>query len=218
LYKTEEFDKNNSSLDSIINPYRKKVALEMNVVIGEVETNLKKEQPESNIGNWACDALAEQTAIYTNTTVDFAILNYGGLRIGSIAQGEINKGKIFELMPFDNSVVIIEMPGKELDSLFTHMAIKGGWPVSADLKIVADKSGHVKTVKIKNQAIDPEKTYHIASIDYLANGGDNCSFFIGKKQIQTDVLLREAIIDNVDKKHKAGKKINAVKEGRFIVE
>ena len=218
FYKTDAFEQRDAAIDSTVQPYRKKVDLEMNVIIGYFETGLKKEQPESNLGNWACDALVEQCAIYTKTAVDFAVLNYGGLRIGSVAQGEVNKGKIYELMPFDNSLVIIEMPGKDLNLLFTHMVIKGGWPVSSDLKIVADKSGNVKSVTIRGKGIEPEKIYRIASIDYLANGGDNCSFFIGKNQILTNVLLRDAMIENIEKKYRLGQKIKAAIEGRFIIE
>ena len=206
-------------IDSTAMPYRQKVEQEMNVNIGSVETVLKKEQPESNLGNWACDAVLEQTELYTGKEVDFAILNYGGLRIGSIAAGNISKGKIFELMPFDNSLVIVEMSGKELPLLLRHMIAKGGWPISSDLKLVGDKEGNIKSVSIKkHSSIDPDKIYRIVTIDYLANGGDNCSFFIGKNQIETAVFLRDAMIENIEKKHKSGLKINASKDGRFLIE
>jgi 2',3'-cyclic-nucleotide 2'-phosphodiesterase (5'-nucleotidase family) len=122
-------------------------------------------------------------------------------------------------MPFDNNLLIVEMSGKELPLLFKYMISKGGWPVSSDLKLVGDKDGNIKAVSIKHlTSIDPEKIYRIATIDYLANGGDNCSFFIGKPQIETGVFLRDAMIENISKKHKTGQKINAVKDGRFIIE
>ena len=200
-------------------PYRQKVEQEMNIIIGSVKNGLKKEQPESNLGNWACDAVWEQTELNTGKEVDFAVLNYGGLRLGSIAEGNISKGKIFELMPFDNSLIIVEMSGKELPLLFRHMIAKGGWPISSDLKLVGDKEGNIKSVSIKKlSSIDFDKIYRIATIDYLANGGDNCSFFIGKNQIETAVFLRDAMIENIEKKHKSGQKINASKDGRFLIE
>jgi 2',3'-cyclic-nucleotide 2'-phosphodiesterase (5'-nucleotidase family) len=219
FYKTELFSDKSTKIDSTVAPYRLKVEDEMNIIIGSLESVLKKEQPESNLGNWACDAVKEQTESYTGKNVDFAVLNYGGLRIGSIAAGNISKGKIYELMPFDNSLLIVEMSGKDLPLLFKYMISKGGWPISSDLKIIGDKDGNIKAVSIKNLTrIDPEKIYRIATIDYLANGGDNCSFFIGKPQIETGVFLRDAIIENISKKHKTGLNINAVKDGRFIIE
>ena len=219
FYSTELFQDKNALIDSTAMPYRQKVEQEMNVNIGSVEAVLKKEQPESNLGNWACDAVLEQTELYTGKEIDFAVLNYGGLRIGSIAAGNISKGKIFELMPFDNSLVIVELSGQELPLLFIHMITKGGWPISSNLKLVGDKEGNIKSVSIKGLTlIDPDKIYRIATIDYLANGGDNCSFFIGKNQIETAVFLRDAMIENIEKKHKSGQKINASKDGRFLIE
>jgi 2',3'-cyclic-nucleotide 2'-phosphodiesterase (5'-nucleotidase family) len=217
LYKTEEYNKTNSSLDSLINPYRKKVDLEMNVVIGELETTLKKAQPESNLGNWAADALFEQAKIYSGESPDFSLLNYGGLRIGSISAGPITKGKIYELMPFDNSVVIVEMPGEQMNALFDHVIAKGGWPISSNLRIVVGPDNKITELKINGENIDNKRIYKIATIDYLANGGDNCSFFIGKKQIQTAVFLRDAIIENTLARNKVNKKIFAEIDGRFII-
>jgi 2',3'-cyclic-nucleotide 2'-phosphodiesterase (5'-nucleotidase family) len=218
FYKTEILTETDSTLEKSITPYRNKLETAMNTVIGYAEVNLNKEQPESNLGNWAADAVAAQMSIYTGKNIDFATLNYGGLRIPSIPQGAINKGKIYELMPFDNMLVLVEMKGSELEILFKHIIGKGGWPISGNVRLVSDKNGSLKNISISGKEIDPDKIYNIATIDYLANGGDNCDFFIPKKQLATGVFLRDAVIANIEQGHLEGKKINAVKEGRIIIE
>ncbi len=214
---TETYKESDVKIESIISPFRAVLQNEMNTVIGVCELDLTKEQPESNLGNWAADLLKEQIEIYTGEKVDFAVLNFGGLRINSIAAGNLTKGKIYELMPFDNMLVVVEIKGKELAPLFSLICQKGGWPISKDLKITCNKDGYQK-VLLNNIEINPEKTYLLATIDYLANGGDNCSFLSSKKQISTGIFLRDAVIENIIDNYKKGKNIKAKIEGRLSFE
>ncbi len=216
-YKTGEQKEEDKALDAIIAPYRQQVDSEMNKVVGQVAVMLTKEQPESTLGNWAADVVAVQSALYTETAVDFSVLNYGGLRIPSIAAGPITKGKVFELMPFDNMLVIVEMQGKELPLLFEQIASKGGWPISEGLQLLLS-NGHFKSAKIQGKEIDPNKTYRVATIDYLANGGDACTFFVGKKQIATAKFMRDAVIEYLEAATAKNLSISAVKQGRIVVE
>jgi 2',3'-cyclic-nucleotide 2'-phosphodiesterase (5'-nucleotidase family) len=218
FYASEKLTESDLKIDSIIAPYKSQVDAEMSKVIGQCDALMNKEQPESALGNWSADAVAERTAFYTKKEVDFAVLNYGGLRIGAIAAGNITKGKIFELMPFDNMLVSVEMKGSELDALFKYLVSKGGWPLSKGMRLVAGKDATIKSVSINGQNIVPDKLYQVATIDYLANGGDNCDFFVGKPQNATGVLLRNAVIEYVENQTKNGKTISAAKEGRLIIE
>lgn len=186
-----------SSITQLIQPYKGRMEAEMNKVIGEVAVTLGKAQPESTLGNWVGDLVYEQAKLYTKAKVDFAVVNYGGLRIPSLPKGPLTKGKVFELMPFDNTIVVVKMMGSDLPLLFHHMAKKGGWPMSRQAKYTI--SGDQATdMRINDQAFDPDREYLIATNDYLANGGDQCSFFIGKKQVETGKLFRDAIIEYVE--------------------
>jgi len=218
FYASEKLTESDAKIDSLIAPYKNQVDVEMSKVIGQCSTLMNKEQPESALGNWSADAVAEMTAFYTKKEVDFAVLNYGGLRIGSLAAGSITKGKIFELMPFDNMLVLVEMKGRELDALFKYLVTKGGWPLSKSMRLVAGKDATIRTVSINGQNIVHDKIYQVATIDYLANGGDNCDFFVGKAQKSTGVLLRNAVIEYVENQTKNEKTINAAKEGRLVIE
>ncbi|MDC0231357.1 5'-nucleotidase C-terminal domain-containing protein [Aureispira] len=205
-----------SSVNAIIAPYKKDIGDEMNKVIGQVANMFTKQQPESTLGNWASDVTHSKCEQYLNQKLDFAVLNYGGLRIPSLPEGDVTKGKIFELMPFENYLVLVEMKGSDLSALFDHMAQEGGWPVSSHVKMTIH---HNKTidVRINNRKIENDKTYSFATIDYIANGGDNCDFLIEKKKVETGVLFRDAIIEFIEDETKAGRKLNAKLEHRVFI-
>jgi len=214
--KVEEVKQGDTAVAALIAPYKQDVDKEMKSVIGEVAKMLTKAQPESTLGNWSADAIYQKAADYTQQNVDFAILNYGGLRIPSMPAGKITKGKIFELMPFDNMVVVIEMQGKDLPEVFDHLAASGGWPVSKHVKMTMHNS-KAQDVRINGKKVDKDKTYKIATIDYVANGGNDCTFFVDKKQIATGRFFRDALIEYIEELTAAGKKVDANIEKRVII-
>ena len=205
-----------ASVSELIAPYKKDMAKEMNTVIGEMAKMLTKAQPESTLGNWAADLSHQKCEGYLDRKIDFAVLNYGGLRITSIPKGPVTKGKIFELMPFDNLLVVIEMKGSELRALFNLIAVKGGWPMSKHIEMTAHRNKAVD-LKINGQEVENDKIYSFATNDYIANGGDKCTFLKDKKQIPTGVLLRDAMLEYVEEQTKAGKKLDANLSKRIFV-
>jgi len=205
-----------ASVLELIAPYKKEMAKEMNTVIGEMAKMLTKAQPESTLGNWTADLVHEKCEDYLDRKIDFTVLNYGGLRIPSIPKGPLTKGKIFELMPFDNLLVAIEMKGSELRDLFNVIAAKGGWPMSKQIEMTAHQN-KVVDLRINGRKVENDKIYSFATNDYIANGGDKCTFLKDKKQIPTGVLLRDAMLEYVAEQTKAGKKLDANLSKRIIV-
>lgn len=182
------------SVDDLIQPYRSELEAEMNEVIGEIAHNMSKRLPESTLGNFVAQLLKDQTEMIIGDSLDFAMQNHGGLRITSIAKGPINRGKVFELMPFDNMLVVITANGKIVKKLFDVIARKGGWPMTDDIKLSIQDT-LVSDVLIHGQPIDDEKFYKFAINDYIANGGDNCHFLQEGKIETLNITVRDAIID-----------------------
>lgn len=182
------------SIEELITPYRSELQAEMNEVIGEIAHNMSKRLPESTLGNFVAQLLKEQTEVIIGDSLDFAMQNHGGLRITSIAKGPINRGKVFELMPFDNMLVVITADGKIVKKLFDVIARKGGWPMTDDIRLsIKDTVAH--EVLIHGLPIDEEKLYKFAINDYIANGGDNCHFLQEGKIETLNITVRDAIID-----------------------
>lgn len=203
-----------ASIDSLVAPYKARLDAEMDEVIGEAVIELHKMRPESTLGNWFADLLHEETEKHLGKPIDFAIMNYGGIRIPTIPRGPITRRVIYELMPFDNLLVVVYLDGKTLLEFINHMAKGGGWPASAELRYEI-KEGEAQQITIDGNPIDPNRTYAVSVSDYLANGGGGCDFFAGVRRDDLGVLVRQAMIDHVLEDTRLGRKQNAELEGRI---
>jgi 2',3'-cyclic-nucleotide 2'-phosphodiesterase (5'-nucleotidase family) len=121
-------------------------------------------------------------------------------------------GKVFELMPFDNAIVILELDGATTAKLFDKMSSAGGWPVAgASYEI---KKDNAVNIHIQGKVFDITKTYRLAVTDYLANGGDNLDFLKGIPQHKCNIIYRDGIMEYVKALTAANQKINSQTEGR----
>src|SRR5690606_18412833 len=95
-------------LDALIAPFRQRLVGETAAVIGRTSLELRTARPEGLLGNMAADAMLSVVQDLTDRPVDMALTNNGGLRT-PIGPGVITVGKIFELMPFNNMLVVFDM-------------------------------------------------------------------------------------------------------------
>lgn len=204
-------------IEALISPYRKELEKEMNQVIGEVSARMEKRKPESTLGNWVADVIQESASGHNGQKVDFALQNYGGIRVGSVSPGPITRGKVFEIMPFDNLISILELPGATVDSLVDRCARSGGWPVSKGLRFKI-RNGKPFAVTIGGKPLDLDRTYRVAMPDYIANGGDRMDFLKGVPRFDMDYLIRDALIDFILAEQKAGRAIHAMLDGRIVID
>jgi len=185
-----------STIEEMIKPYREELSVEMDVVVGEMPEDLKKEKPNSNMGNWFADILHDVASSVYDKPVAFAIQNYGGLRVPSVTKGPLTKGKIFELMPFDNKLIILELNGTEVQKLCNLMAGSRGWPISRGLSMTMEDHKAID-VKVNGELISLDKKYNIALPDYVANGGGGGDFLKDISQYDTGYYIREAVIEHL---------------------
>ena len=178
-----------AEIESLIGPYKTQLDQLMEEVIGFVEPSMPKQRPESTLGNWLADLLAVQANLLCEEPVDFAIQNYGGIRIPELPAGPLNVGKIYELMPFDNLLVVLELDAELLTTFCNQMAMDGGWPQSAALRYVI-QDGQATDIRVAGEQIQDGKTYRVAMPDYIANGGGDCHFFTDQAQENTSRLIR----------------------------
>jgi 2',3'-cyclic-nucleotide 2'-phosphodiesterase (5'-nucleotidase family) len=201
-----------SSIISFLKPYADSVNNSMNVVIATLANDVDKKQPESTLGNLMADGMKMMAEKYYNMQVDAALINFGGIRLPSLKAGNITRGKVFELMPFDNIIILQKLKGDVLQQFLDHIAGRGGWPVAGITMQIKEKKA--VNVMVNNQPIDLNKTYTIANSDYIANGGDNCEMLIKVPQINKGYLLRDALIDYFNSFAKEGKTISVQLQNR----
>ncbi|MBT8232717.1 MAG: hypothetical protein HKO66_05665 [Saprospiraceae bacterium] len=206
LRANDDVEGSDKDIETLVASYRNQVEEEMNTEIGYMPETLKKGKPNSNMGNWFCDALLDLSNQYYDKEVDFALQNYGGLRIPTIPKGNLTKNTIFELMPFDNKLVIINVKGDIVQMICDNMADSNGAPVShtVSFRIEDDKA---VDIKIKGEALDLSKTYIVGLPDYVANGGGGSTFLRGIQQFDTGIFIREGVIQYLEQLKERGEPI-----------
>ena len=205
------------NVDEIISPYRAVLDSSMNKVIGECAALLTKAKPESTLGNWVADAVLAQASREAGHDIDFAIQNYGGIRINELAKGEVSVGKIYELMPFDNLIVVMTMSGRDIAEVFHHMARGGGWPISGTVAFEI-RDDRAVNIRIHGDPIQESQDYTFALPDYIANGGDRADFLDKASREDLELLVRDALIAHVIETTEQGKVIDSEIEGRVTVQ
>ena len=179
----------------LVEHYKKQLATEMDVPIGVAAQTLQKGYPQSPLSNFTADAMQE-TGERLWGTIDFAVMNMGGLR-ASLHQGTITIGSIYEICPFDNQLVLLELPGKAVKDFFDFIAFHGGQGLSKNIRLVIKKR-EVESLEINGNALDEHKIYRIVTIDYLAEGNDGMTALKqAVRQIDANETLRNVMIEYV---------------------
>lgn len=158
------------TVESFLRPYRASI----DSICGIVLATTPEELPHRStpLVNLVSDIVAAEGQSLAGRKIDFAIMNKGGIRRG-VPKGAVTRGVIMEMMPFDNRIVVMDISGKDLIETFNIMASQGGQGVSSAIKAIYDPSAQVaETILINGEPIDPARTYTIATVDYLAGGGD----------------------------------------------
>jgi 2',3'-cyclic-nucleotide 2'-phosphodiesterase (5'-nucleotidase family) len=199
---------------ALISTYKITLDSQMNKIIGTCTYPMQKNRPEGLLGNWAADAVQWESSQTGHYKWHFTVLNHGGLRT-DLPAGNITLGKIYEVMPFDNELVILGLTKKELLQVVEIIIAKNGDPISG---IQISKSCDLKLSVLLNgvslDSIQDSETIWMATSDYMANGGDDYGLLqnISNRKI-TGILIRDALVHYIDNKPA----IEAALEGRIIL-
>ncbi len=210
-----------ASIDSVIAIYRTALDEEMNQVLAHSAHVMQRGSPEGLLNNFVADLVMETgQGRYTPDDarpIDFTLLNYGGLRT-SIPEGPVTRARIFELMPFENEMVVITLTPENTFKAFEYLATsQRGMPVSGiRLRAV---NNEVQEVLIQGAPFDASRNYKVLTSDYLAGGGDNMVFFLDP--VDEELLekrIRDAIIDHLVAQNSQGRHIESKLDGRIQTE
>lgn len=169
---------------------------------------------ETNLGNLCADAYRSLLG------ADIGFVNGGGIRT-SIEKGVITYANIIAVQPFGNSACLIEATGQQiLDALELGSASvpeeSGGFlqvsgltyeihtyiPSSVALTdnkefVKVDGEYRVKNVKVGGEPLDPNKTYKLASQNYMLKSGSNgYTMFSGCNILKNEVMIDNQVLIN----------------------
>jgi len=208
----------NQEIEDFIKPFRERIQEDMEKMLSYAPIDMHKNdgELETTIGNLMADLVKSQSdPVYkkrTDKSIDICLLNHGGIR-APIPKGPIKTRTAFNVMPFENSIVVAELTAKNVHNMVAYLAAaKRAHPI-AGLTIKLDKDFNVTEALVNGKPIEDGKTYTVVTSDYLQNGGDRMNFLKNPETLEVlDYKIRNAMIDYF----KSVDTIPAQLDGRFV--
>jgi 2',3'-cyclic-nucleotide 2'-phosphodiesterase (5'-nucleotidase family) len=210
-------------VEKMLAPYSGKVRA-LSAVIGNLEGPLKKDSVGAgSLGNFVTDGIRAFAKTKLNKPIALVIMNAGGLRKNEIAAGELRATDIFELLPFENALVAVELTGADLSKVLAALVrdaqsgarIQYKWNDQDRPEFL---SGKLLSETAQEQEIDPNKLYTVVTIDYLlkVGGGAFAVLKEAKGSAPLNITLRDAIMEYVKAETAAGRIIRARNDARYV--
>ncbi len=189
------------SIETFVSPYRSRINKVLDSTLAYAPYMISKTDGVYNTtaGNLMADIVLEEAdPVFKSRTgkpIDFVVLNHGGIR-SIISQGNVSARSAYEVMPFDNSIVVVALKGKSVRELVAYLIRSDRPNPVAGIQIVLNRDNSLRSVNINKAPFDENRTYYVATSSYLAEGGDNMGFFKdGLNITETNYLIRNALID-----------------------
>jgi len=183
-----------AEIEELVIPYRGEMEAEMGEVLAWCPDNMRTGRPEGNLGALIADIVLTRAQRDAQVPVDACILNNGGLRV-PWSEGPITLGLVYEVMPFDNDIVLLRLTGAQTRAVANELAARRGEPVAGiEFEISGEQAVDLEI------AGDPfeDRDYWIATNSYLAGGGGGMpTLWESQEQIALGLLIRDAIADAV---------------------
>lgn len=199
-YKIEQEYPSNAKIDSFIKPYHDKIDADLNKVLAFAPQTLdKKGEWQTTIGNLiATLTLDKSNSVFEQRThhkIDFCILNSGGIR-SIIPKGEVTLKTAYEIQPFENSAVVLELKGDVVLEIINYIIKEKKPHPVAGISFTIDRNNQPQNILIQDKIFDVNQNYYVVTSDYLSNGGDRMDFFSKRtNEFNLDYKLRNMIID-----------------------
>ncbi|KRD58122.1 hypothetical protein ASE40_17440 [Flavobacterium sp. Root935] len=189
------------AIENFIKPYRDHINQDLDNVLAYAPETLDKSTGkwQTSIGSLLADVCLQRgNTVFKareNKDIDLCLLNHGGIR-AILPKGNVTTRTAFEIMPFENNLVVIALKGEQILEIAAYIIKeKKPQPLSGMTFTIA-KDNTAKNILVQGKPLDLNKTYYVATNDYLANGGDSMIFFTkGTQKFDLNYKLRNVLID-----------------------
>ena len=213
---------NDPAVDAVLAPYMAKVR-ELDAPIGKLVGELKKGgMGAGSLGNFVADAIRLRSEVKLGKPVLLAITNSGGLRKNEIAEGNLSANDIYQLLPFENALVALDLTGEQLVHFLNVIVKNRDAQSGARITYRTNEKRENEVVAVKLGAsgtgveIDPQATYTIVTIDYLVKRGGDYTILREAKNVRPlNLTIRDVVLDYVKAETAAGRPIKSTLDGRF---
>jgi len=192
---------NNEAVEDFVKPYRNRINEILDSTLAFAPKMISKTDGtyNSSAGNLMADIVYTQAnPIFKSRTgkeIDFVLLNHGGIR-SIISAGKVSARNAFEVMPFENLIVVAEVKGSDVSEMVSFLIREATAHPIAGMQLILDKNMDVRSFTIQGKPLQKDRIYYVATSDYLVSGGDDMGYFKSNTKItNTDYLIRNAMID-----------------------
>ena len=199
----------------LIDSYRQRYSREMEAAVGQAARTMDIDYSgESLLGNFSADALKEIVEQLFEAETDMALINQGALR-APIRQGTVSVGDLYTTYAFDNFLCMIDVRGRDIKTVFSHFGELAHAIAGASLRI---EDGVLTEVKIGGKPIEDDRLYRIATIDYIAEGNNNCEALRNAEAMRPSYdLLRDEMVSYVKAHEARGEQLDAQLDERIVI-
>lgn len=192
----------------------------INIVIGHSERTLTSFVPESPLSNFLTTMLLERGPQYVDDPLfaqcDMSLLNFGGIR-SQIPAGDVRVADIFDVSPFENTLVFLQVKGSELRKALMRFTDKKNEPMAGI--VMTYRNGRPVKILVGKEPLDDNRLYTMVTLDFIAKGGDGILEGIQfEKSVFVNMIFREFLIEEIKEMTSEGKSIDGRLEGRVVIE
>jgi 2',3'-cyclic-nucleotide 2'-phosphodiesterase (5'-nucleotidase family) len=208
-------------MERAILPYRREAEKKLSLELVYCEKPLVKALPESELSNMMADAVFQAAQTWASAeagrpSAHFCLLNQGGIR-SALPAGMITLRNLYELMPFENELVLVRLSSADLKLLFDYVRDKKGQPV-AGIRMRVNQSGFLQ-INLGDDLFAFDRDLWVATSDFLAGGGDGMHFLTRPLTfIETRIKIRDAIGNYLSGLKERGETLNPKLDGRMVIE
>lgn len=203
----------------IVSRYGDRLRKDMRVVIGRAAEDLDKGLGGGSLGAFVADVIRWRAEQLAGRPVHLALQNSGGLR-RPISRGAITVGTVFEVMPFENQIVLCDLPGEIVSKMIERLVERATDQTSDALSgaAIVVCEGKVRSVLVDGAPLDPRKIYTLATSDFLQQGGASYDMLKECRRLtETGVTIRQALIEFIRAETAARREIRASASDRFRI-
>ncbi len=162
-----------TEIASLLDSFRPGLESVMGEHIAVVMDTIKFRQPEGALGNMVADALRFRASRELGMFIHLGVIGESSFQTHFLP-GPLTKGDLYEFMPYENHLVVLELPGTSVQKLLHQIAEVGGAPVSGS-RFSIDQENRARGMIVNSEVIDLSKSYYVATSSWIANGGDRFS-------------------------------------------
>lgn len=189
------------AMDSLIAPFRNRLNEVLDAPLCYAPEPIVKTDGtlNSSLGNLMADIILERGSkvflMQENKRADLALHNNGGIRT-SISRGPVTERTAYEVMPFENTIVIAGLKGSTLRKMADFLSRNGEFHPVSGVQIALSPDGSPQSIRIQGEPLDEDRVYYVATSDYLVGGGNGMAFFQESVSLhKTGYKIRNAMVD-----------------------